>query len=98
MERLYGQASTALPGPTTWHFQQLAEYEVTRSSLALALVMICTIGIFSHCFYNLYLHPLCRIPGPKLAAMTSWPDFYYDVVKDGSYLFEIRKMHDKYGE
>lgn len=71
---------------------------MTRSSLALALVMICTMGIFSRWFYNLYLHPLRKIPGPKLAAMTSWPDFYYDVVKEGRYLFEIRKMHDKYGE
>lgn len=81
-----------------WRFQQLPQLGIPKPSLALALVMICTVGIFSRCFYNLYLHPLRQIPGPKLAAMTSWPDFYYDVVKDGSYLFEIRKMHDKYGE
>lgn len=60
--------------------------------------MICTIGLSSRWFYNLYLHPLRKIPGPKLSAMTSSPDFYYDVVKDGTCLFEIRKMHDIYGE
>lgn len=71
---------------------------VAKSSFFLALVMICMAGLSSRCFYNLYLHPLRKIPGPKLAAMTSWPDFYYDVVKDGSYLFEIRKMHEIRGE
>lgn len=44
------------------------------------------------------LHPLNRIPGPKLAAATYWPEFYYDVVKFGCYTKEIRKMHEKYGE
>jgi hypothetical protein len=44
------------------------------------------------------LHPLSRIPGPKLAAATYWPEFYYDVVKFGCYTKEIRKMHEKYGK
>lgn len=65
----------ALPRPTAWPFQQLAQLELTKSSLALALLVIYTIGVFSRCFYNLYLHPLRKIPGPKLAAMTCWPDF-----------------------
>lgn len=71
---------------------------VAKSSLVLAVVMICMAGLISRCFFNLYLHPLRKIPGPKLAAMTSWPDFYYDVVKEGSYLFEIRKIHESHGE
>lgn len=91
-------SSMALLGRTAWRFQQLTQLELTKSSFASALVIILTIGIFSRCFYNFYLHPLRKIPGPKLAAVTSWPDFYYDVIKDGSYLFEIRKMHDHYGE
>lgn len=94
----FATSNMALPGLTAWRFQQLAQLDSTKLSFALAVAMICTIGLFSRGFYNLYLHPLRRIPGPKLAAMTSWPDFYYDVIKDGSYLFEIRKMHDKYGE
>lgn len=94
----FDASSMAQPGPTVWRFQQLAQLELTKLSFALALVMIFMIRIFSRGFYNLYLHPLRKIPGPKLAAITSWPDFYYDVIKDGSYLFEIRKMHDKYGE
>ena len=49
------------------------------------------------CFYNLYWHPLSRFPGPKLAAMGPFYEFYYDVIKDGTYLWEIEKMHQKYG-
>lgn len=49
--------------------------------------------------YNISpLHPLSRIPGPKLAAATYLPEFYYDVVKYGCYTKEIAKMHKKYGE
>ncbi|KAJ4343180.1 hypothetical protein N0V87_000402 [Didymella glomerata] len=48
--------------------------------------------------YNISpLHPLSRIPGPKLAAATYLPEFYYDVVTYGCYTKEIAKMHEKYG-
>lgn len=79
-------------------FPYMAQHEVTKSSLALVLVLICMAGLSFRCFYNLYLHPLRKIPGPLLAAMTSWTGSYYDVVKDGSYLFEIRKMYKQYDE
>ncbi|PQE19030.1 cytochrome p450 protein [Rutstroemia sp. NJR-2017a WRK4] len=46
--------------------------------------------------YNLTLHPLSHIPGPKLAAISSLYEFYWDVIRDGKYIFEIEKMHAKY--
>nr|AAM48844.1 cytochrome P450 [Fusarium boothii]AAM48964.1 cytochrome P450 [Fusarium boothii]AAM48972.1 cytochrome P450 [Fusarium boothii]AAM48988.1 cytochrome P450 [Fusarium boothii] len=55
------------------------------------------IYFLSSCFYNLYLHPLRKIPGPKLAAIGPYLEFYHEVIRDGQYLWEIRKMHDKYG-
>ncbi len=48
--------------------------------------------------YRLYLSPLSRFPGPKLAGATLWYEFYYDVVRRGKYTFEIAKMHEKYGQ
>jgi hypothetical protein len=36
-------------------------------------------------------------PGPKLAALTLWYEFYYDVIKGGKYTWEIGRMHEKYG-
>ena len=49
--------------------------------------------------YNISpLHPLSGIPGPKLAGATYWMEFYYDVIKNGCYTKEIRKMHEKYGK
>lgn len=47
--------------------------------------------------YRLYLSPLAKFPGPKLVALTTWPEFYYDVVKQGTYIWEVEKMHQKYG-
>lgn len=48
--------------------------------------------------YRLYFHPLSKIPGPKLAALSRFYEFYYDVVKGGMFLWEIEKMHKQYGE
>ncbi|KAF4960769.1 hypothetical protein FGADI_712 [Fusarium gaditjirri] len=43
------------------------------------------------------LHPLCKIPGPRLAAATYLPEFYYDVILVGRYTHAIKQMHEKYG-
>lgn len=53
--------------------------------------------VFGLVFYRLFLSPLAKFPGSKLAAVTGWYELYYDVIKKGKYLFEIEKMHDKYG-
>ena len=47
--------------------------------------------------YRLFLSPLAAIPGPKLAALTSWFELYYDVVLPGQYVFKIKEMHKQYG-
>lgn len=47
--------------------------------------------------YRLYLHPLSKIPGPKLAAISHLYEFYYDVVRGGTFIWEVEKMHRQYG-
>ena len=64
----------------------------TIAGVAYLLYLVC------RSIYRLYLSPLAKFPGPKLAALTLWYEFYYDVIKRGMYIWEIEKMHQKYGE
>ncbi|MCJ1267522.1 hypothetical protein MMC22_007407 [Lobaria immixta] len=65
--------------------------------------IIVTLGVlqlgwlFYDAIYRLFLSPLARIPGPKLAALTSWYEFYYDVIKPGKYVWKIKDLHEEYG-
>jgi hypothetical protein len=47
--------------------------------------------------YRLYRSPIARYPGPKLAALTFWYEFYYDVLCKGRYTWKIQELHRKYG-
>ncbi|KAF7548101.1 hypothetical protein G7046_g8791 [Stylonectria norvegica] len=46
---------------------------------------------------RLWFSPLAHIPGPRLAALTQYYEFYYDIVLGGQYTFKIIDMHEKYG-
>jgi len=48
--------------------------------------------------YRLYLSPIAKFPGPKLAGATYLFEGYYDVVKRGKYTFKIRDLHAQYGQ
>lgn len=60
-----------------------------------ALAIFYSVGL---AFYRLFLSPLAGFPGPKLAALTGFYEFYYDFFKEGKYVFEIKKMHEQYGQ
>ncbi|KAJ5776433.1 uncharacterized protein N7511_001444 [Penicillium nucicola] len=61
----------------------------------------CIIGTVSYwvgnMLYNIYLHPLRKIPGPKLAACSALYEFYWDVLKRGKYVWQIDRLHEQYG-
>ena len=60
----------------------------------LGISALYVLGLVVH---RLFFSPIAGFPGPKLAAITTWYELYYDAVHKGKYLFEIEKMHDKYG-
>ena len=47
--------------------------------------------------HRLVLSPLAKIPGPRLAGLTSWYEIYYDIIQPGQYVWKIKDMHEKYG-
>jgi hypothetical protein len=48
--------------------------------------------------HRLFFSPLAKFPGPKIAAVTTWYEFYHDYFGRGKYVFKIKEMHDEYGE
>ena len=48
--------------------------------------------------YRLYLSPIAKFPGPKLAALSNWYEFYYDVIRQGQFTWHIQELHKQYGE
>ncbi|GJD03537.1 trichothecene C-15 hydroxylase [Colletotrichum higginsianum] len=47
-------------------------------------------------FYNLYLHPLAKVPGPKLYAISWLPRLWHQQIR-GTHWKNLVALHDKYG-
>ena len=69
---------------------------VTKGQLALAGTLIVCYILYG-AIYRLYLSPIAKFPGPKLAALTFWYEFYFDVIKRGRYTWQLGKLHEQYG-
>jgi hypothetical protein len=88
------------------YFQQSTPLQATMDYLHLvrpsagvliALFLLWILSLVGVAIYRLYFSPIAKFPGPKLAALTSWYEFYYDVVLKGQFTFQIQAMHRKYG-
>jgi hypothetical protein len=67
-------------------------------SLAVLCLLAYFVYLLARIVYRLYCHPLCRFPGPSIAAATTWYEGYYEVVGyKGQYSKQISKLHDIYG-
>lgn len=64
----------------------------------LVIILLLAVWVVYLVIYRLCFHPLARFPGPKLAALTSWYEFYYDIVKRGQFIWRIEQLHERYGE
>ena len=65
------------------------------------LIYLAVLAIITYCavlaLHRLYLSPLAKFPGPKLAALTSGYEFYYDCFLNGHFIFKVDELHAKYG-
>lgn len=76
----------------------MAGYETppfSRLLLWVSLCWFCYITVLD--IYRLYFSPLAKFSGPKLAALTQWYEFYYEVIKKGQFLFHTQDLHKQYG-
>lgn len=63
--------------------------------LAAAGLLLYTISL---AIYRLYFSRVSHIPGPRLAALTYYYQFYYDAFPhSGQFMFHYGRMHEKYG-
>lgn len=70
---------------------------ITASTVALGAIAAAAIYLTTKVIYRLYLHPLSRFPGPRLAAVTYLYGAYYDVIEDAQFVFKLGALHDIYG-
>ena len=71
--------------------------DLSLSRAALLSVVAAVAYLTCLAVYRLYLHPLANFPGPKLAALTSWYEGYYEICLKGQYSRKISELHDIYG-
>lgn len=54
-------------------------------------------GVLGWAVYQVYLHPLAKFPGPKLAALTSLYEDYFQWSHEGTFPLVLERLHARYG-
>jgi hypothetical protein len=68
----------------------------TLHCLALLMASVTTYVVFVT-VHRLFLHPLAKVPGPKMAAISGLYMAYYDLVMLGGMVEQLEVLHEKYG-
>ncbi|KAK1139549.1 hypothetical protein N8T08_000689 [Aspergillus melleus] len=67
------------------------------STLVLGAIFATTIAVSLHVVLkNSVLHPLRNVPGVWFAGLTSWYEFYFDVIRNGTYIHYWDDWHKSY--
>lgn len=77
-------------------FSAISDQVSVTEAVAIFSGVYITYGVLL-ALYRIYLHPLAKYPGPRLAGATQWYEFYFDVIKRGRFAWEIKRMHEVYG-
>ncbi|KAJ5681311.1 elymoclavine monooxygenase [Penicillium maclennaniae] len=75
---------------------QLVRNPTSSSAVLRSFLLAFILYAFSIVVNRLFFQPLSKVPGPKLAALTKWYGFYYNVVRDGQYCLSFPSLHKKY--
>ncbi|KIM96054.1 hypothetical protein OIDMADRAFT_133134 [Oidiodendron maius Zn] len=75
----------------------MISFDPTTIPLHIVLAVVAVAYLIALAVYRLWFSPLSHVPGPKLAAITLWYEFYYDCVLRGQYIFKIEQLHRQYG-
>ncbi|KAI8930440.1 hypothetical protein NX059_012391 [Plenodomus lindquistii] len=69
---------------------------ITFKHVLLTLIGAGLLHLVTKCVYRLYLHPLAKYPGPKIAALTDL--YFYWSLSTGDHVFRMQANHRKYGD
>ncbi|KAI1620452.1 putative cytochrome P450 [Exophiala viscosa] len=71
--------------------------QISFANVAYTALLTWFVYLTSLAIYRLYFHPLAKFPGPKIAALTGWYEFYHDIIHKGCFIWKLKELHDKYG-
>jgi hypothetical protein len=69
----------------------------SRQYVAIYLLQALVLWAIVLVVYRRYFHPLSKIPGPFLPAVTRLYIWYYSVVQEGQFYKHIERWHETYG-
>ena len=67
------------------------------ATIAVALILFVSY-VLTLAVYRLYISPLRKIPGPRLAALSKFYEAYYEILLKGRFSFKLDELHERYGE
>ena len=70
-------------------------YLIATALTGVALLALHVVGTI---LYRLFFHPLAKVPGPKLAAITWYYERYFDLWPNYAQFWrKIGELHEQYG-